>query len=173
MTSSRRVGVAVLLAVVAGAALAACSTDTPEVVDPDVCAAPERPPLQEGNHLLGDTPPPVPYSSTPPTSGWHAAGAGPPPGVYGSQLPDPQIVSVLEQGGVVVAHGAPLDRVDAAVAATLVAEQPTLVVTPYELDDGDTEVVLLAWGVLQRCDELDPDVVATFVAAHGGVDREP
>ena len=30
--------------------------------------------MQFGSHLIGDAEPPVPYSSTPPTSGWHASG---------------------------------------------------------------------------------------------------
>ncbi len=136
----------------------------------DVCEEPVEPPLQEAGHLLGDTPPPVPYSSTPPTSGWHASGGVPPPGLYEVQLPDPAIVSVLERGGVVVTHAGPLDGEARAAVAALLDEVDALVVTPYALDEQQPPVTLLAWGVLQRCDELEPGAVRAFADAHGGTD---
>lgn len=54
-----------------------------------------------GSHLLGDRQPPVPYSSTPPTSGWHASGLTP---IAVHPLSEPQQVSVLEAGAVVVTY---------------------------------------------------------------------
>lgn len=89
--------------------LAACADQpphpAPDTADTDVCGPVEEPPRQSGSHLLGDQQPPVAYSSTPPTSGWHASGAfditvQPPD----DPLPEPQQVSVLEAGGVVVAY---------------------------------------------------------------------
>lgn len=69
------------------------------------CDAPEFPQVQFGSHLIGDAEPPVPYSSTPPSSGWHASGALD-IGVYPATdaLSEPQQVSVLEAGAVVVTH---------------------------------------------------------------------
>lgn len=162
-----RLRAALLLAV----ALVVTACGSTEVTSTDVCDAPVRPPLQEGSHLLGDTAPPVPYSSTPPTSGWHRSGRPPLPGVYGTQLPDPDVVAVLEQGGLVVAHGEPLTPQEDALAATLVAEVEGLVVTRYDLPADGRPVALVAWGVLQRCDVLDADAVVAFASGFG--DRGP
>ena len=155
-----------------GVALAGCGEAAPdEPVATAACAAPERPTLQEGSHLIGDTPPPVPYSSTPPSSGWHASGPGPAPGVYETQLPDPSLVSALEQGRVVLTLDGGLDEDARAVVADLAATLPELVVAPYDTG-GEAAATLVAWGVLQRCDELVGADVTTFAEAYGGVDRE-
>ena len=79
----------------AGVLLAGCSPSTH--VAPD-CEPPAAQPLQEGSHLIGDQPPPVPYSSVPPTSGWHSSGRPLDPGAYVEPVPGPQQVRVLEQG---------------------------------------------------------------------------
>jgi len=132
------------------------------------CGAVELPPLQEGGHLLGDTAPPVPYSSLPPTSGWHASGA-PERGVVAQPLSDPDLVLALEVGDVVAAYDPA--RLDADAIATLEAEASStfvdrLTVTTYP--DQPTALSLLAWGVLQRCDDLDSAVLADFVLSHAG-----
>ncbi len=61
--------------------------------------------------LIGDQGPPVPYSSSPPTSGWHASGAFS-IAVHrpGDPLSEPMQVSVLGAGGVVVAYRDLLDE---------------------------------------------------------------
>lgn len=125
------------------------------------------PPLQGGQHLLGDRPPPVPYSSTPPTSGWHASGVftigvHPPDG----PLPEPKQVSVLEAGGGVVTHGG-LPEADRRRLEDHVRTRydGRVAVTPYaELEGG--EVALAAWGALQRCERLDLSTVDAFVATY-------
>lgn len=135
------------------------------------CAPVEQPPLQAGQHLIGDRAAPVPYSSTPPTSGWHAS--GPPPfGVATAEHPlsEPAQVSVLEAGGVVVTYR-DLSAADRAALEALAHGELAgqIAVTPYDrLAPG--EAALTAWGQLQRCDELDLDAVTAFVRAHADPD---
>lgn len=133
----------------------------------EVCTAEEHPPLQAGSHLIGDTDPPVPYSSVPPTSGWHASGP-PAPGVHEQPLTDPQIVSLLEQGQIVAVYDpAALDEEAVARLEELGAGRDRLNVTPANTDV-PAPVTLAAWGVLQRCDDVSADAVTTFVRAHHG-----
>lgn len=161
--------VAVALAAVA---LSGCDDGRGGATGSAACTPVEQPPRQEGSHLIGDAEPPVPYSSVPPSSGWHASGPPPVPGVYGATVPAPQLVNLLEQGGVAVTHARPLTPAETALAATLVDDLGQLVVTPWELAEDDQPFALVAWGVVQRCDELRGDDVAAFAAEHGGEDRE-
>lgn len=135
----------------------------------DTCAAGELPQLQAGSHLLGDTAPPVPYSSTPATSGWHASGAIE-TGVLGEPIDDPHVVAILEQGGVVALYD-PSTATAGDVRDLRGLGEDTyagrLSVAPYAGELG-APVVLAAWGVLQRCDALDLDAVATFVLRYHG-----
>jgi len=131
------------------------------------CAPEELPRQQFGLHLIGDRPPPVPYSSTPPTSGWHASGgfaiAISPPD---RPLSEPQQVSVLEAGGVVVSYHQ-LPQIERRQLEAHVRDRfpDRVAVTSYDkLRPG--QVALTAWGVLQRCDGLDLSVLDGFVAAH-------
>ena len=128
------------------------------------CDPVERPQVQEGSHLLGDQAPPVPYSSVPPTSGWHRSGRPPDPGAYVEPLPDPALVSVLEQGGVVVAHQPDLSDAVVGALQRLPAEVDDVVVTPH--DRLPSPITLTAWGVLQRCDEVTAQDVAAFRDEH-------
>lgn len=137
----------------------------------DVCGPVETPALQGGAHLLGDRSPPVPYASTPPTSGWHASGAftinvrGP-----SEALSEPQQVSVLEAGGVVASYRdlSEVDRGALEEAATM-TYPGRVSVTPYDrLEEG--EIAFTAWGALQRCDGLDLDALAAFVGTYADPD---
>lgn len=133
------------------------------------CGPVEHPELQGGGHLIGDAEPPVPYSSTPGTSGFHAAGA-PPTGVFDDPLTEPQIVLSLEVGQAVAAYD-PQRLSDGDV--TRLEELATgpladrLTVTPFEGDMG-AAVTLNAWGTRQPCSSVDPDAVGTFVDEFGG-----
>jgi hypothetical protein len=136
------------------------------------CSPVERPPVQAGEHLIGDREPPVPYSSRPPTSGWHASGAfsitvhAP-----DEPLPEPTQVSVLEAGGVVVTYRDVPDADRAALEDHVEVDHAGRVaVTPYDqLQPG--QVAFAAWATLQRCDGLDLSALDAFVAAHA--DEEP
>lgn len=148
--------------------------ERPSAVATEACPAPVEPPLQDGTHLIGDAQPPVPYSSTPATSGWHAAGT-PRTGVIppDDPLTDPELVLTIEVGQVVAAYDP--ERVDAATVDEL--EQLAtdtyadhLTVTPYE--GADAPVSLVAWGVLQSCEELDTEALDAFVAAYADPDAD-
>lgn len=162
---THRVG-AVLL--VAGVAVGcAPAGEGGEATASDLCDAPQTPTLQEGQHLIGDREPPVPYSSTPPTSGWHSSGqvdiaVRPPDDV----LTEPQQVSVLEAGGVVVTYNGISEGDRAALETHVSREYPGRVaVSAYDkLDAG--EVAFAGWGVLQRCEGLDLQALDRFAAAH-------
>lgn len=137
-----------------------------------VCSSVDEPPQQSGSHLIGDREPPVPYSSTPPTSGWHASGAFT-IDVRGSDDPlsEPMQVSVLEAGGVVVTYR-DLPEAERAMLEEHVRQHHDgrVAVTPYpELDPG--QVAFTAWGTLQRCAGLDLAALDAFVAEHA--DEEP
>lgn len=159
-----------LLVALAGLLLAGCTGSaassraddavrTAGAAPSDACQPVEHPPLQLGSHLVGDAEPPSPYTSTPPSSGWHSTSV-PPPGIADEPLEDPDIVSALEAGLVVVAVS---PEVDLAGATPLVEQFPRrLVVTTFE-QAMPTPVALLTWGKLSRCDELDPTGVTTFV----------
>lgn len=152
--------------------LAGCATSQPRDLTPAAtaaCAAPEFPQLQFGSHLLGDTPPPVPYSSTPPTSGWHASGAIP---ITIAELTEPQQVSVLEVGAVVVTHDG-LSEADRTALERHVTDRYSgrVAVSPYEPLE-DAVVAFAGWGVLQRCDTLDLAALDAFVDVYAAQDPD-
>ena len=136
------------------------------------CEAVRTVPVQEGSHLIGDAPPPVPYSSTPPTSGWHASGtfqiAVQPPD---APLTEPLQVSVLEAGGVVVTYNdIPAEDLDELVARVREHYPDRVAVTSYDKLSGG-EVAVAAFGVLQRCQQLDLAALDDFVNTYA--DEQP
>lgn len=168
---------AVLVAAVA--ALTACggadppSSDGAASSDEAAATCEERthPPPEDGGHLIGDQGPPVPYRSTPPTSGWHTSGHTPvtvqPPD---EPLSGPRQVSVLEAGGVVVTyHELAADEREALERHVRENHRGTVAVTPYD-ELGADEVVFTAWGVRQRCRGFDAEALDAFVEAHAEED---
>ncbi len=160
-----------LLVVAATVVLAACETGGPL---PDAsegptgtaaCGAVETFPIQGEGHLVGSQTPPVPYNSKPPTSGWHSSTDVPiVTAPTEDPLTKPEQVTVLELGGVVVSHGA-IPSEERATLERLVADDygGQAALTAYD-ELGDGEVVMSAWGVLQRCSELDLAAVEAFIA---------
>jgi hypothetical protein len=168
--SATLVGVAAILAVT----VQGCSSTDGSTVAYDAtviadgsCAAPEQQQLQQGGHLLGDEPPPVPWSSVPPTSGWHASGAGVSAGTYVEPVSELEQVLWLERGGVVVAYDPDLPSAQIGELNRLPASTSRTVVTPYDVAM-PRPITLTAWGWLQRCDTVTPAAVEAFVAAYGG-----
>ncbi len=157
------------------AALAACGdavvTTAGSPTPSAACEPVERPPEQSGGHLLGEGTPPVPYSSTPGTSGWHAAGA-PRTGVHGpgEELSEPEIVRILEVGGVVAAYRAdslPDGQVEELEQLAREDLGDSLTVTPFDGEMG-APLTLNAWGVRQACHVVDEEAVRTFVDEQAG-----
>lgn len=120
---------------------------------------------QSGGHVLADQAPPVPYNSTPGTSGWHTAGR-PRIGIYTEPLSEPQIVGALEVGQVVIAYAPDLDRerIDAIVRLAE-AQRGRITVTPFAGDMG-APIVLNAWAKQQRCTDVDEAAIERFVERH-------
>lgn len=151
------------MAVALAAAVGGCRSSTPDVpAATALCDEVIFPPVQSGSHLIGDADPPVPYSSTPPTSGWHLSGA-PPQGVYDRPLPAPAQVAALEAGRVVVTH----NGLPASERARLegAADLGDVTVTPYDAI-APGEVVFASWGAMQRCDGVDLDALEAYVDAY-------
>lgn len=150
----------------AGLALSACTVGATEA-----CGPVEHPELQGGSHLIGDAEPPVPYTSTPGTSGWHTGGQ-PRIGVIDRDAPldDPQIVAALEVGQVVAAYDPdelPADQVDELERLARDDFSGQLTVTAFTGDMG-APLVLNAWVTRQPCSRVDPDAIASFVDRFGG-----
>ena len=155
-------------------ALAACREDAPgPEARPSASAGPtatascggvETFPVRGEGHLVGNQKPPVPYNSTPPTSGWHTSTDVPivvTP--ENDPLSEPEQVTVLELGGIVVSHGVLAEEERAALEQLLAdtfAGEAAL--TRYD-KLGDGEIALAGWGVLQRCDEVDTAAIEAFI----------
>lgn len=178
MTARRLAVPAIILAgILVAVALWPDEPDTRQTVDDLTatasCTAPERAKLQTGSHLVGDTPPPVPYSSSPPTSGWHASG-GATVGVHDvdDPLTSPQHVSVLEGGGIIASYDPQRVEPQDITALEELAQGPLegrLTVTPYT-EPMPTPIALTAWGVLRRCEDVDGAAITAFVEAlHGAI----
>lgn len=130
------------------------------------CGEVEHPEEQSGGHLIGDAAPPVPYSSTPPTSGWHASG-NPERGVHTEPLSEPEQVTILELGGIVVTWNGLSAQDQAELEEYVAANARHVASTPYDkLPEG--AVAVAGWGVLQRCTGLDLEAVEAFVEEHQG-----
>lgn len=179
MSASPRAVVLLLVSVLLLAACAAAPEQEPRAATPasatgEACGAVEAPPLQAGSHLIGDAEPPVPFSSTPPTSGWHASGAME-VGVHGADDPlsEAEQVSVLEADGAVVTYrDLPADDLAALEDLVRSGYAGRVALTPYDaLEAG--QVALTAWGTLQRCDALDLEAVQAFLDQHAGDDVVP
>lgn len=166
------------LALVTALALVACGGAGDRAPNPTAsgtadCAPLEFPAAQGGSHLVGGASPPVAYSSSPPTSGWHASGfveiAVYPPE---RPLPEPEQVSILEAGGVVVTHG-PLPAADRDMLVRHVEDRyaDRVAVTPYTRL-GRGRVAVAAYGVLQRCDAIDTNVIDNFVRTYAAEEPE-
>lgn len=166
-----------LLLCAAALAATACnpslqSQSNPTADGTDACDPVQTVAIQSGQHLLGDQDPPVPYSSTPPTSGWHRSGA---PDVSVREpddpMSEPEQVSVLEIGAVVVTYR-DISEADRQQIVDVVAEGFTrrVAVTSYDkLEPG--EVAMTGWGVLQRCAELDVEALRNFIRSYS--DEQP
>jgi hypothetical protein len=130
------------------------------------CRPPEHPAVQPGGHLLPGATPPVPYSSTPPTSGWHPSGLVS-PGVHDEPLSEPQQVTALEGGRIVVSWRELPDGARRELEAFAGIHANGVVSTPYDaLEPG--QVAFTAWGVVQRCHGFDDAAASVFLEEYAG-----
>lgn len=130
---------------------AGCRPEVREAIDP-----------ASSQHVLGDDETGIEYLSDPPTSGPHLAG----PllsGVLDEPLSRSRQVGQLEGGGILIQHR---DLEAGALAELGSVAGPDVAVVPNP--DLPSPVVATAWLVKQRCDTVDVDTLAAFVAAHRG-----
>ena len=147
------------------------ATPSSDATDGAACTAVEHPEEQSGGHLVGDSTPPVDYSSTPGTSGWHA-GEAPRTGVFDTEDPlsEPELVLALEVGQVVAAYDpTTFDPPSIAQFERLAKGRfaDELTVTPFEGDMGSA-LTLNAWATRQACDSLDSQALTAFVREFRG-----
>lgn len=140
------------------ASLLACGADQGAAA----CSPVERPRAQfPAGHIFPGQPEPV-YLTEPPTSGPHVVVATPPRSSSGA-LSRPVQVGLLEAGLVLVQYRP--EAVDRARVDALARQLgPGAVVAPNP--DLPDPVVASAWLRLQRCERLDPEALARFVAEH-------
>ena len=142
------------------------SGSEPEVETAE-CGKVEKVAEMGGGHLVGDQEPPVPYNSTPPTSGWHASGEV----AFevlpeGRPLSEPEQVTVLELGGVMVTYNG-VSGADRKTLERLVGQKydGLAALSSYDkLPEGS--VAMTAWAVVQRCDGVNTAAIDDFIATY-------
>lgn len=143
-------------------------------------------PTQGNLHIETDTPSPVAYNSTPPTSGPHYESIVP----WGI-LREPQryerLVHNLEDGGVVIYYqcedGCPelVDQLEEIVASYLSADRH-IVLAPNDPawrsgagellhQDMEARIALAAWQRLDKFDEVDAERIQAFIERYEGIDN--
>ncbi len=119
-----------------------------------------------------------PYSSTPAASGPH----WPTPlqwGVYPSAIPQEPAIHNLEHGGIVIWYQT--DQVSPTEIAELadytrewnVGERYKVLVAPWAGDDFGSPIAVVAWTWLLYLDEIDTELMDTFIDQHYGDAPEP
>lgn len=149
------------------ATTAVVPSDAPPATRAASCGRTTTVPEQAGSHLVGDNDPPVPYNSTPPTSGWHSSGSVT-IGVYSARDPlsEPEQVSVLEAGGSVISYGGLRGRDVNALRRLVQREyEGRVAVTPYR-KLGTGEVAVTSWGKLLHCEGVHDKTLRRFLDKH-------
>ncbi|HEX2052035.1 MAG TPA: DUF3105 domain-containing protein [Actinomycetota bacterium] len=108
---------------------------------------------------------PVAYDRTPPVSGPHAPTASP-CGTYSEQLPDEQMVHMLEHGAVGILFRPDLDPTSISIIEAIVEDYPSDTFSePYA--DLDTPIELVSWGESMPLPELDAEAIHRYIAEFG------
>ncbi|HVF54382.1 MAG TPA: DUF3105 domain-containing protein [Actinomycetota bacterium] len=131
------------------------------------CTAVETPEEQGQDHIEEGTQHP-PYSSNPPTSGPHY-GSPADAGFYETPMAQETVVHNLEHGQIVIwyrpdAEQDVLDQIEDVTRDEAVA---TLAVPFSEIEE-PYDLVLTAWGALQRCENVSQVVIDDFRAEYQG-----
>lgn len=102
------------------------------------------------------------YNSNPPTSGWH----WPKPatwGVYNEQQPDERLIHNLEHGGIWISYKPDLSPDQIEMLKDYARRYRKMIVEPRAANDAN--VVLAAWGRLQKLDTATEGEIIRFVEA--------
>ncbi len=143
--------------------------------------------VSQGNsHIAQNSPSPIAYNSTPPTSGPHYGGLVR-WGVHADPVRYEQLIHNLEDGGVVVYY-------QCEDGCTELVEALTEVVAPYERagrhvilipndptwsvgnrgplhQDMEAQIALTAWGRIDKFNEFDADRIRSFIDRYEGIDH--
>ena len=138
------------------------------------CGDVEEQEIQGADHIDVGAPH-EPYTTNPPTSGPHynSAGVGPVrPGFYEdpSEAPPEGVVHNLEHGFIVIYYNpeAPAEVIDDVELA--VEDEPlATVATPFSGLEGDSNLVIAAWGTSQSCEQVSQAVIEEFRTAYQGI----
>ena len=134
------------------------------------CSEVEEPKVQPAEVFFGTeegvTHPP--YSSTPPTSGWHYL--EPIDEAIYYQPHDPEaLVANLAEGDVVVYHTGLTDAArDELIGLFVLFESNFILAVPGDDLGLEDEIVLTAWGKLQRCERLSGEAIESFFYRYRG-----
>ena len=169
----RVVLIALVVALVAGLAIAAFSTSFFGLMAPSVG---RTTPIEKADHVPDGSP--IAYGSRPPTSGAHYPAPYPNYGVVEQPVPPGNWVHNLEHGAIVLLYHCPQGCPD--LVAKLREFHATLprgrnarrgvarmLVVPYS--DMDHRLAVVAWGRVLELDEFDPAQVQRFYEAY--IDR--
>ncbi len=153
-TARRRVGCALLAALVGVGMVGACSDE--EASGP--CAQPEHQRAQlPSSHVLPGQPEPS-YLSDPPTSGPHAPITSVPP-IFAEPVPKPTQVGILERGMVLVQYRPDLPPAELQQLLGLGGGMVAVAPNPQLAQP----VVASAWLYLLRCAAVDTGALRDFI----------
>lgn len=124
-------------------------------------------PPEENPHVEPGAPH-EPYNSSPPTSGPMYAQTAP-LGFSTEALPPESLVHNQEHGAIAIWYqpDAPAETLEAVEDLALQEPQAT-VATPYTDIEAPYQLVISAWGALQRCEEVSQEVVDDFRRKYQG-----
>lgn len=117
---------------------------------------------QTGTHIAEDTAH-DPYNSNPPTSGPHYAQAAA-WGIYQQPLPDEQLIHNLEHGGIWICYK-DLDQEQINKLEEIARRNPgSVILTPRPAND--SKIAVASWGRLEKMDEINEDLINSFIKAN-------
>lgn len=148
------------------------------LLSPGAAATVGTPQAMDGREHLEEGAPGGPYSSTPAASGPH----WPQPiswGVYPTAIPQEPAIHNLEHGGIVIWYQA--DQVSAAQVEELAdftrswntTERYKVLVAPWSGSDFGHPMAIVAWTWLLYFDDVDTDLMDSFINQHYGDAPEP
>jgi hypothetical protein len=114
---------------------------------------------------------PVAYEETPPVSGEHAP-QPPPCGTYAQQIPDEQMLHMLEHGAVGILYRPALDPKDISIIESIVGDYPSQTFSePYAgMKD---QITVVSWGEKMALSALDAQAIHGYIREFRGRGPEP
>lgn len=126
--------------------------------------------LGQGLHLQTiDDPLPVPFNSTPPTSGYHVGSMIAPWGIQKDPISDKVSTHNIEHGGVIIHYKQSLDAASVAkldtLARDLQRQNQCLLMIPRPDNQIDHPIVVTAWTYMLALDSVDTAKITQFFVA--------